>query len=44
MNLQDDTLLGILENSFQEEIVANDLKVPVLSVNPIKTSKSLFFS
>ena len=44
MNLQDDTLLGILENSFQEEIVANDLKVPVLSVHPIKTSKSLFFS
>ena len=41
MNLQDDTTRD-LENSFQEEIVANDLKT-VLSVRN-QNIKSLFFS
>jgi nucleotide-binding universal stress UspA family protein len=39
MNLADETVLGLYENSFQEEIVANDLKVPVLCVNPHPVTK-----
>ena len=39
MNLADETILGLYENSFQEEIVANDLKVPVLCVNPHPVTK-----
>ena len=39
MNLADETVLGLFENSFQEEIVANDLKVPVLCVNPHPVTK-----
>jgi nucleotide-binding universal stress UspA family protein len=39
MNLVDETVLGLYENSFQEEIVANDLKVPVLCVNPHPVTK-----
>jgi|TARA_B110000879_G_scaffold22120_1_gene28532 nucleotide-binding universal stress UspA family protein len=39
MNLADETVLGLYENSFQEEIVANDLKVPVLCVNPHTVTK-----
>ena len=39
MNLADETVLGLFENSFQEEIVANDLKVPVLCVNPHTVTK-----
>ena len=39
MNLEDETVLGLYENTFQEEIVANDLKVPVLCVNPHPVTK-----
>jgi nucleotide-binding universal stress UspA family protein len=39
MNLADETVLGLYENSFQEEIVANALKVPVLCVNPHPVTK-----
>ena len=39
MNLEDETVLGLYENNFQEEIVANDLKVPVLCVNPHPVTK-----
>jgi nucleotide-binding universal stress UspA family protein len=39
MNLADETVLGLYENSFQEEIVANYLKVPVLCVNPHPVTK-----
>jgi nucleotide-binding universal stress UspA family protein len=39
MNLADETVLGLFENSFQEEIVANDLKIPVLCVNPHSVTK-----
>ena len=39
MNLADETVLGLYENSFQEEIVANDLKIPVLCVNPHPVTK-----
>jgi len=39
MNIADETVLGLYENSFQEEIVANDLKVPVLCVNPHPVTK-----
>jgi len=39
MNLADETVLGLFENSFQEQIVANDLKVPVLCVNPHPVTK-----
>jgi nucleotide-binding universal stress UspA family protein len=39
MNLNDETVLGLYENTFQEEIVANDLKVPVLCVNPHPVTK-----
>ena len=39
MNLVDETILGLYENSFQEEIVANDLKIPVLCVNPHPVTK-----
>lgn len=42
MNLQDDSILGILENSFQEDIVGNKLMVPVLCVNPNSVTKSSF--
>jgi len=39
MNLEDETVLGLYENTFQEEIVANELKVPVLCVNPHPVTK-----
>ena len=39
MNLEDETVLGLYENTFQEEIVANNLKVPVLCVNPHPVTK-----
>ena len=39
MNLEDETVLGLYENTFQEEIVANDLKVPVLCANPHPVTK-----
>ena len=45
MNLQDDSILGLLENSFQDEIIGNDYKIPVLCVNPhvvTKASGSVF--
>jgi nucleotide-binding universal stress UspA family protein len=44
MNLQEDSILGILENSFQEKLVANNLMIPVLCVNPNDVIKSSFSS
>jgi nucleotide-binding universal stress UspA family protein len=41
MNLQDDSILGLLENSFQDEIIGNDYEIPVLCVNPHVITKSL---
>ena len=40
MNLQDDSILGLLENSFQDEIIGNDYKIPVLCVNPHVVTKA----
>jgi nucleotide-binding universal stress UspA family protein len=40
MNLQDDSILGLLENSFQDEIIGNDYEIPVLCVNPHVITKS----
>ena len=36
MNLQKNSLMGVLGSSYQQEIIANKAKVPVLCLNPLK--------
>jgi nucleotide-binding universal stress UspA family protein len=38
MNLQNNSLMGILGSSYQQEIITNKLKVPVLCINPLKST------
>ena len=38
MNLQNKSLMGMLGSSYQQEIIANNLKVPVLCINPLKST------
>ena len=38
MNLQKNSLMGILGSSYQQEIIANKAKVPVLCLNPLKST------
>ena len=38
MNLQKNSLMGILGSSYQQEIIANKAKIPVLCLNPLKTT------
>jgi len=40
MNLQNKSLMGMLGTSYQQEIIANNLKVPVLCINPLKSTVS----
>ena len=38
MNLQKNSLMGVLGSSYQQEIIANKAKVPVLCLNPLKST------
>ena len=38
MNLQKNSLMGILGSSYQQEIIANKAKIPVLCLNPLKST------
>ena len=38
MNLQKNSLMGVLGSSYQQEIIANKSKVPVLCLNPLKST------
>ena len=38
MNLQKNSLMGVLGSSYQQEIIANKAKVPVLCINPLKST------
>lgn len=38
MNLQKNSLMGILGSSYQQEIIANRAKIPVLCLNPLKST------
>ena len=38
MNLQKNSLMGILGSSYQQEIIANKSKIPVLCLNPLKST------
>lgn len=38
MNLQSNSLMGVLGNSYQQEIITNKQKVPVLCVNPLQST------
>lgn len=38
MNLQSNSLMGVLGNSYQQEIITNNQKVPVLCVNPLQST------
>tara|TARA_A100001234_G_scaffold115132_1_gene101029 strand:+ start:288 stop:1118 length:831 start_codon:yes stop_codon:yes gene_type:complete len=38
MNLQKNSLMGILGSSYQQEILANKAKIPVLCLNPLKST------
>ena len=38
MNLQKKSLMGVLGSSYQQEIIANKAKVPVLCLNPLKST------
>jgi hypothetical protein len=38
MNLQSNSLMGILGNSYQQDIITNKQKVPVLCVNPLQST------
>jgi nucleotide-binding universal stress UspA family protein len=38
MNLQNNSLMGVLGSSYQQEIISNELKIPVLCVNPLKST------
>lgn len=38
MNLQNKSLMGMLGSSYQQEIISNNLKVPVLCINPLKST------
>tara|TARA_B100001175_G_scaffold115746_1_gene98212 strand:+ start:1366 stop:2196 length:831 start_codon:yes stop_codon:yes gene_type:complete len=38
MNLQNNSLMGVLGSSYQQEIITNKLKVPVLCINPLKST------
>ena len=40
MNLQKNSLMGILGSSYQQEIIANKAKIPVLCLNPLKSTIS----
>ncbi len=40
MNLQKNSLMGILGSSYQQEIIANNAKIPVLCLNPLKFTKA----
>ncbi len=45
MNLQKNSLMGMLGNTYEQAIITNDLQVPVLCVNPLTatvTSGSIF--
>ena len=38
MNLQKNSLMGVLGSSYQQEIIANKAKIPVLCLNPLKST------
>jgi nucleotide-binding universal stress UspA family protein len=38
MNLQNNSLMGILGSSYQQEVITNPLKVPVLCINPLEST------
>jgi nucleotide-binding universal stress UspA family protein len=38
MNLQNNSLMGVLGSSYQQEIIANKLKIPVLCINPLEST------
>jgi nucleotide-binding universal stress UspA family protein len=38
MNLQNNSLMGVLGNSYQQDIITNIQKVPVLCVNPLQAT------
>ena len=38
MNLQKNSLMGVLGSSYQQEIIANKPKIPVLCLNPLKST------
>ena len=38
MNLQNNSLMGILGNSYQQDIITNNQKVPVLCMNPLQST------
>ena len=38
MNLQKNSLMGILGSSYQQEIIANKAEIPVLCLNPLKST------
>lgn len=38
MNLQNNSLMGVLGSSYQQEIITNPLKVPVLCINPLEST------
>ncbi len=38
MNLQNNSLMGILGSSYQQEVITNPLKVPVLCINPLQST------
>lgn len=38
MNLQSNSLMGVLGSSYQQEIIANKLKIPVLCINPLEST------
>tara|TARA_B100001287_G_scaffold276658_1_gene288517 strand:- start:24740 stop:25570 length:831 start_codon:yes stop_codon:yes gene_type:complete len=38
MNLQNNSLMGILGSSYQQEVITNPLKVPVLCINPLQAT------
>jgi hypothetical protein len=38
MNLQNNSLMGVLGSSYQQEVITNPLKVPVLCINPLQAT------
>ncbi len=41
MNLQENSLMGILGSSYEQQLITNDAQIPVMCINPQKTTRPI---